>query len=70
MGPRNDEPEAWERSRAQLDHALAKLPWLQPAAVTVFGGVDPKPKRGQPGRDLRDWQAIDHWADSLLTAAG
>lgn len=38
MGPRNDEPKAWERSRAQLDHALAKLPWLHPVAVTVFGG--------------------------------
>lgn len=68
MGPRSDEAEAWTRSRSQLDRALARRGWLHPIAVTVFGGVDPKPKRDQPPRDLRDWNAIDTWADELATA--
>jgi menaquinone-dependent protoporphyrinogen oxidase len=68
MGPRNDEAEAWTRSRTQLDRALVKRGWLRPFTVAVFGGVDPKPKRDQPPRDLRDWNAIDAWADELTTA--
>lgn len=59
LGPRNDETEAWTRSRTQLDRALAKRGWLRPVTVAVFGGVDPKPKRDQPPRDLRDWNASD-----------
>ena len=65
LGPRRDEAEAWARSRSQLDHALAKRDWLRPITVTVFGGVDPKPERGQPPRDIRDWQTIGTWADQL-----
>ncbi len=68
MGPRTDETESWIRSRAQLDRALAKRDWLRPVAVTVFGGVDPKPRRDQPRRDLRDWAAIDSWTDELPLA--
>ena len=33
MGPRGDEAQAWGRSRAQLDRALAKHPWLVPMSV-------------------------------------
>lgn len=62
MGPREDDPEAWRRSRAQLDRSLAKTEWVHPVAVAVFGGVDPKAKRDAPPRDLRDWEAIDAWA--------
>ncbi len=65
MGPRRDDPEAWTASRDQLESALAKLAWLQPAAIAVFGGRDPKPKHSVL-RDLRDWAAIDAWADSLV----
>jgi menaquinone-dependent protoporphyrinogen oxidase len=69
MGPRNDAEDAWRRSHAQLDQALARHEWLAPAAVTVFGGVDP-PRRGKrPRRDLRDWRAIDAWATEVLTMA-
>ena len=46
MGPRNDTEDAWRRSRAQLDRALARYGWLEPVGVTVFGGVDPR--KGQP----------------------
>lgn len=70
LGPRNDTAEAWQRCRAQLDRALAKHGWLTPAAVTVFGGVDPPGRGGRPRRDLRDWQAIDAWAADTLAAAG
>jgi menaquinone-dependent protoporphyrinogen oxidase len=64
MGPRRDEPEAWAAARDQLESALAKAAWLTPTAVAVFGGKDPKPKHGVV-RDLRDWAAVDAWADSL-----
>ena len=63
MGPRKDDVLAWERSRTQLDRALAKHSWLTPTAVMVFGGVDPPDKR--PRRDLRDWTKIDAWAASI-----
>lgn len=65
MGPRRDDPEAWSAARDQLESALAKFAWLEPAAAAVFGGRDPKPKRGVV-RDLRDWAAVDTWAESLV----
>jgi menaquinone-dependent protoporphyrinogen oxidase len=65
MGPRNDTGEAWQQARGQLDRALAKRSWLHPVAIAVFGGVDPPGRRPSPGRDLRDWDAIRAWAQSL-----
>jgi menaquinone-dependent protoporphyrinogen oxidase len=62
MGPREPEEQAWQRSRGQLDRALAKRDWLKPTAVVVFGGVDPPKRRGGSQRDLRDWDAIRAWA--------
>jgi menaquinone-dependent protoporphyrinogen oxidase len=62
MGPRNDTEEAWRRSRAQLDKALAKRGWLAPVSVAVFGGVDPPGRGDRPRRDLRDLAAIRAWA--------
>ena len=70
MGPRDDTEEAWRRSRAQLDRELARRSWLNPVAVTVFGGVDPPGRSKGPRRDARDWRAIHTWAtDTLATAA-
>jgi menaquinone-dependent protoporphyrinogen oxidase len=69
MGPRRPDPQAWQRSRAQLDRALAKHSWLQPVAVTVFGGTDP-PKPVRRCRDLRDWTQIEAWATSLANPTG
>lgn len=63
LGPRHDDPEAWQRSRAQLDRALAKHAWLEPTSVAVFGGVDPPGKHS--ARDLRDWAAISRWTAQL-----
>ena len=65
MGPRTEDEEAWRRSRAQLDRALARHVWLRPLAVTVFGGVDPPRRSGRPRRDLRDWDAIQAWSRGL-----
>jgi menaquinone-dependent protoporphyrinogen oxidase len=69
MGPRRDDEEAWQRSRAQLDRALARLPWLVPVAVALFGGVDP-PSRNRVRRDLRDWTEIGTWTRKVLALAG
>jgi menaquinone-dependent protoporphyrinogen oxidase len=69
MGPRTRDEDAWRHSRAQLDRALAKRSWLDPVAVTVFGGVDP-PRRGKrERRDVRDWDAIRDWARLVLKQA-
>ena len=69
MGPRADVADAWQRSREQLDRALAKRAWLDPVAVQVFGGVDPAPRRNRPRRDLRDLDAIQAWGAQVLTHA-
>jgi len=65
MGPRSGDEEGWQRSRAQLDRALAKRGWLAYVAVAVFGGVDPPKERHGERRDLRDWEAIRAWATGL-----
>jgi menaquinone-dependent protoporphyrinogen oxidase len=69
MGPRDDTQEAWQRSRSQLEHALAKRPWLKPASVAVFGGVDPPGREVTLRRDLRDWDAIRAWAVEVARSA-
>jgi menaquinone-dependent protoporphyrinogen oxidase len=68
MGPRSDDKEAWQRSRDQLDRALAKHKWLTPTAVTVFGGTGPA-KAGRPRCDLRDWTQIEAWAAGIANPA-
>jgi len=65
MGPRSGDEVGWQRSRHQLDRALAKRSWLAPVAVTVFGGVGPPQLHRQERRDLRDWEAIRAWAAGL-----
>lgn len=42
MGPREDDPEAWQRARGQLDRALAKRDWdaiRWATAVADLGGA-------------------------------
>jgi menaquinone-dependent protoporphyrinogen oxidase len=70
IGPRTDTEDAWQRSRAQLDRALAKRGWLDPVTVTVFGGVDPPGNSKRPPRDLRNWETIATWATQALTTVG
>lgn len=63
MGPCQATEDAFARSRAQIERALAKLAWLNPVRTAVFGGADP-PKKN-PRRDARDWGAIENWGIEL-----
>jgi menaquinone-dependent protoporphyrinogen oxidase len=70
MGPMKLEVAQLQGSREQLDHALAKEPWLKPVSVAVFGGaIDPEklrfPFNRMEASDARDWDAIRSWADEL-----
>jgi menaquinone-dependent protoporphyrinogen oxidase len=78
LGPTHDphDEEEWRDSRAQLDKALAKFPWLRPVALELFGGkYDPTRLRfpinllagKEPATDIRDWTAIRAWASDLAT---
>ena len=64
LGPRSNEgPENWTGPQSQFDRALGKHPSVKPVATALFGGADP-PKKS-PRRDIRDWNAINSWADEL-----
>lgn len=76
LGPVHDphDEAEWKDSRAQLDKELAKFPWFTPAALEMFGGkFDPASLRfplnklagPEPASDIRDWEAIRLWAESL-----
>jgi len=78
LGPVHDpyDEAEWRDSRAQLDRALAKFPWLAPVALEMFGGKYDPAKLGffirlfagkEPASDLRDWSAIRAWAGNLTT---
>lgn len=80
MGPFNDTEEEFAGARKHLDRALSKKPWLSPVAVEVFGGrFDPTGLRFPhknpamkkiPPADIRDWEAIRAWAETLPQALG
>ena len=80
MGPLEDSESQFFDARQHLDKALAGLDGVTPVAVTVFGGVlDPSKLKfpySNPGikamgpSDLRDWEAIEAWADSLPEKLG
>jgi menaquinone-dependent protoporphyrinogen oxidase len=69
-GPRTLEPDDVLHSRIQVMKTLQEFPELDPAAVTIFGGVvDPTvlrwPFNRMPASDARDWDAIATWARGL-----
>jgi menaquinone-dependent protoporphyrinogen oxidase len=66
LGPRRDDEQAWQRSRMQLDRALAAHRWLIPEAIGLFGGTDPAGDGQLERRDMRDWTAINAWASAVL----
>jgi len=80
MGPIEDTAEQYVDARRHLDKSLDKNESISPVAVTVFGGaLDPTGLRFPdanpamkklPPSDLRDWEAIEAWADSLPEALG
>lgn len=81
LGPLHRNEKEMQGSREQLDHELAKFPWLKPVALEVFAGkYDParlrfpdslaaklpaSPLYKSPPSDERDWTAIRAWASSL-----
>lgn len=69
LGPRKDEgPESWVLPKAQFDRALRKHPAIVPVSTALFGGADPPKKSIR--RDIRDWGAINSWADELAKIFG
>ncbi len=80
MGPIEDTQEQYVDARRHLDKSLDKNESISPVAVTVFGGAfdptalrfpdaNPAMKKLAP-TDLRDWESILAWADSLPDALG
>jgi menaquinone-dependent protoporphyrinogen oxidase len=76
LGPFEDVPKQWQDVRANLDKELANFPWFAPVAVEIFGGVFDPAKltfpynlvpglKKMPVSDIRDWNAIRAWANSL-----
>ena len=80
VGPIEDTEEQYAGARGHLDKSLGKHDNISPVAVTVFGGVleptrlrfpDANPAmKNLPPVDLRDWRAIEAWANSLPDALG
>jgi menaquinone-dependent protoporphyrinogen oxidase len=69
LGPRSDEgPESWVRPKRQFERALGKHQSVTPVTTALFGGADPP--RKSPRRDIRDWDAINSWADKLAKFFG
>ena len=80
LGPLHPDEKEWQAAREQLDTQIAKVPWLTPLALEVFGGkVDPAElrfpwsllsanKQMLPESDARDWAAIRAWAITLAAA--
>jgi menaquinone-dependent protoporphyrinogen oxidase len=70
MGPMDLEQKSVEGARKQVDHALAKVPDVQPVSVAIFGGVvHPDdlhfPFNHMPEADARDPEAIRAWSDDV-----
>lgn len=80
MGPIEDTEEQYVDARRHLDKSLNKNESISPVTVTVFGGAfdptglrfpDANPATKKlPPCDLRDWEAIEAWADTLPEALG
>ena len=78
MGPTNDVEKEFAGARNHLNKSLGKYSQISPVTVEVFGGkLDPEALRfphtvmkALPASDIRDWEAIDAWAQSLPTALG
>jgi menaquinone-dependent protoporphyrinogen oxidase len=80
LGPIEDTQEQFDGAREHLDKGLAKHEWLKPRAVAVFGGkVEPlglrfpdnnPAVRAMGSVDLRDFETIGAWADTLPDILG
>ena len=75
MGPLEMVDDQVAGARKQVDHALGKVPEVQPRSVAVFGGVvHPEdlhfPFNHMPEGDARDPEAIRAWAGEIAEALG
>lgn len=80
LGPLEDTESQYFDARGHLDKTLVKLEGVTPVEVVVFGGVlNPDKLKfpySNPGikamgaSDLRDWTAIEAWADALPKKLG
>jgi menaquinone-dependent protoporphyrinogen oxidase len=77
LGPTADKEEDWRTVRGNFEKEMAKYPWFKPVATEVFGGkLDSSklvfPYNLLPGKDqlpqgdIRDWDKIRTWTESLL----
>ncbi len=72
MGPMNLEPDSMASARKQVDHALEKVPEVEPVSVAIFGGVVHRddlhfPFDHMPETDARDETAIRAWAGDIAS---
>jgi menaquinone-dependent protoporphyrinogen oxidase len=76
LGPLNDAEKDWKEVNEIFNKEMAKYPWFTPVATEVFGGkLDPTTlqfpynlipaMKNMPPSDLRDWERIRTWAESL-----
>jgi menaquinone-dependent protoporphyrinogen oxidase len=76
LGPTEDKEKDWKNVRENFEKELSKYPWFQPVAKEVFGGkLDSSklvfPYNLLPGKDqlpqgdIRDWEKIRTWTESL-----
>jgi menaquinone-dependent protoporphyrinogen oxidase len=76
LGPTQDKEEDWKNVWGNFEKELSKYPWFQPVAKEVFGGrLDSSklvfPYNLLPGKDqlpqgdIRDWEKIRAWTESL-----
>jgi menaquinone-dependent protoporphyrinogen oxidase len=80
MGPIENTDEQLTGARGHLDKTLVKLEGVTPVAVAIFGGAFDPAKlkfpysnpgtKAMPAADLRDWKAIEAWADALPEKLG
>ncbi len=76
LGPINNVEKEFQDARAMLDKELVKFTWLKPVSIEIVGGkLDPAKfrfphnlipaMRSMPASDIRNWEAIRAWANSL-----
>jgi menaquinone-dependent protoporphyrinogen oxidase len=75
LGPIGESEKEFAGARKQLEGSLAKTPELQPVSTAIFGGViDPAklhfPMSRMPASDVRDWKAIQAWAEEVGALLG
>jgi len=74
LGPVDDQPKHWADTEKVFQAALAKLP-IEPVETRLFGGAVepgrlPFPLNHMSAADVRDWDAVEEWADELAMSLG